>query len=282
MQDRQPIYRDLLGQGITQEKLNAFLSKSSITNADNTIGKLQETAEINQPFHCGDYKYPTGLCYATDINDIEIVKALLAIGAHPNVSSDECIKGSALLLALQPRHIKPEIFALLLLMPDINIYVLDTIAHSAFERTRGDATLILRLLEADDAIASTCTSEEKAAMATNIASTMKPYDVSNFNRQAEVINFAVCENVKKAYPTEEEKKSVEVVLNLSIPGTSSGQPFTPIVLSYLFKPKARALVEFESRYGTLKSLPVVKNEPEENKPSSQSNSSKQERSCSLM
>lgn len=280
MQGRQPTYRDLLGQGITQEQLNAFLSKLTIKKPNNTTEKLQETAEINHPFHCGECPYYTALSYATDINDIEMVKALLAIGAHPNIASDEFVKGSALLIALHPHQVKYEIFALLLLMPDINIYVLDGIKHSAFQRTRGDATLILRLLEADAAIA-TCTSEEKAEMATNIASTikiastMKTDDVSSFIKQTEIINFAVCENIKKAYPTAQEIKSVETVLNLSIPGTSSGQPFTPIVLSYLFQPKTRALEHFESLYGTLNS-PPEKNTLEENKPKNQ------ERSCSMM
>lgn len=224
MQPREPIYRDLLNQGITDAHLIYFLSHLFMPTYPDE--PLKGGDPINESLlHNGLY-YHTALCYATAIGDKKIAEALLKIGAHPNVYDERYMNSAALLISLEGNQVA--IFSLLLTVCDIDIFVLSS-SGSAFELARGNTATISRLLKADEQF-SICSDEEINIMATTIG-------------KADKTNFAVCQRIETIRAKEQEReRTINQECKISTPLKS-------IVLSYLFNPKPKSLENFQAMHG---------------------------------
>ncbi|GEM_PF-6971887 len=278
MQDRQPtnnpIFRDLLTQGITEQQLTAFL-QGLFTSVD-AHQPIKDTDEINQPVFYNRSYYHTALVYATRLKSTEIVKALLNIGAHPNVYNDSVSCGSALLLSMQKRTQSEEIFALFLAMTDINIFVMAPL-RAAYDFAQGNTVTISRLLKADQQISMVYSSEEINSMAATIAISWK----------ANETNFVVCQQLANIYGTNKEAEELPRIISEECKMTASGTPpvLASVIQSYLFHPKPASVKRFQENYenaAPFKPVSLEENKPfqpvslEENKPDSQ------RRNCSVM
>lgn len=262
MQARQPVYRDLLEQGISEKQLTDFLTGLSSDSDHNHPVTFDD--EIDNPVYCnktGAY-YHTALCYATFKKDVDIVKALLKIGAHPNVYSENVSCGSALLLAIQYLPATDEIFSLLLATTDVNIFVLRPL-KTAFNLAKGNTLTISRLLKADQQITFAYSDEEINAMAANIAESKSENDT----------NYFVCQNLAKlSEKTDEKVDSIKRIVNDELIIATPGAPLNEIIFSYLFFKKSNEFNQFQCLY---RNAPAI---TEERKPDTKKSAS----NCSMM
>ncbi len=229
-QSREPIYRDLLKQGITVEHLTSFLMGLFMPGYPDEPIKGGDI--VNESILHNGFTYYTGLCYATAIGDVKIAEALLKIGAHPNVYDERYMNSVALLIALQNNQMS--IFSLFLTVSDIDIFVPcslvdSTLVGSAFELAQGNTTTISRLLKADEQF-TICSDEEVKTIVTTISASDKP-------------NFAVCQSIATIRAKEQERERIIHEECKIAPSLRS------IVLSYLFNQKPNSLEKFQAMHG---------------------------------
>ena len=130
---------------------------------------LIELAEVDEVVYCDKFPYRTALCYATVINNLRIVQALLNIQADPNLRNKYTLENdSPLFIALNPKPPKLDIAKALLTTPDIDTYHIDVLGCSIFSSADGNIQLILSMLIADPAVAE-LPEEEKKQLSENIA-----------------------------------------------------------------------------------------------------------------
>ncbi len=231
MQSREPIYDDLLKQGITDAHLTQFLSGLFMPAYPDE--PIKGGDPINESVLNYGFYYHTALCYATAIGDKKMAEALLKIGAHPNMYDECSMNSAALLIALQLN--RTGIFSLLLTVCDLDIFVQSSGVGSAFELARGDTATISRLLKADEQF-TICSDEEINMMATTIAKADKP-------------NFAVCQSIAPIRTKGQERERI-INEECKLPASLNS-----IVLSYLFNPKP--LENFQAKHGKAETFKQV-------------------------
>lgn len=226
MQPRKPIYENLLTY-LSQDLLDQFISQLTTAVSQRTLPVTYLT-EVDQPVYCHNQYYYSAICYAASLDDLLMVKSLLSIGANPNISDLDTIDGSALLIASRSK--KPnasQILRRLLAEPHIERYVINGLGHSIFLHAKGDSSFILKLLEFDPLV-SMFAQDEKQEISDKIAAATESNSAFETNK-------VICQTLNDVYSN--ATKLLESKINAAIPDSTSGQPLTEIVLSYLFRPQ---------------------------------------------
>ncbi len=233
MQPRKPIYRDLL----TYVKINELKIFMRGLTTRLALKKLPITplTEVDHPIYCKQKYYHSALCYAVTHNDYEMTKALLKIGANPNVADLNTPDGSALSIASQ---YNPNMLQILLAAPNLELYTINAKGRSAFFSSDCSTTFVLSLL-AFDPLVSGLGEDEKLGMSNVIVEAIK-------SKSTYQTNTAICKMLKTVYVNEEDQKLVANEIKDACPFITSGQPIGDMILSYLFVPKPHSLKVMEN------------------------------------